>query len=246
MAADPTNPSAESIFRSTVVFYPRDDTWVTLTEAMTWIAFSASVTADRLLLAFEFSDARLVAPARQRLVDAAERLVYHASRGAIGMAGWPTFDGHLADRFSHAPDIAPRALREFARYDPYHDALTFGKGLAWRHSEEGLDTALIDRPRRAFQNVEVNRAELLAFFPNGHRRAALPSMKRTKPRGRPKGAGSLDRADKLLLDKMGILLASGEAGSPNDAARLVADEAAGYGSLESKQRRLLRKFLKRQ
>ncbi len=61
-------------------------------------------------------------------------------------------------------------------------------------------------------------------------------------RGRNPGAGEID--DSTSLAKMVDLIRKGKANSPFDAARIVAPEAAGSGSEESKQRRLWRKFKK--
>lgn len=60
--------------------------------------------------------------------------------------------------------------------------------------------------------------------------------------GRPPGSGSLHSADQPLLVKMHDLIESGEAHSPNDAARLVAPEARGAGTFEAKQARLRKSY----
>jgi hypothetical protein len=60
--------------------------------------------------------------------------------------------------------------------------------------------------------------------------------------GRPKGAGSLEAADRPLLRKMHQLLKSHEAKSVHDAARLVAEEAKGSREFVSKQTRLAKRY----
>jgi hypothetical protein len=245
--SDDLKPSlVPSIFRANVVIRPRDDTMLSLAEALTWIAFSASVTADTLLLAFCFADPRLVYPARARLVRAVDRLAYHASRGAISVNGWYKSIGDEPDEGFCAPEISTGFFRKFTRYDAFIDGLRPGRGLAWQHSSEGMDTALVDPPGPAHHRVEVEQAQLLALFPNGHGWTTTQPFGPSKPRGRPKGSGSLEKADQPFLTEMLELLATNEAKSPNDAARLVAPKAPGYGDLDSKQKRLVRNFMKRQ
>jgi hypothetical protein len=69
----------------------------------------------------------------------------------------------------------------------------------------------------------------------------LPAKRR---RGRPPDAGSLATIDEPLTLKMLQLLNEKRAVSPNDAARQIAGEAKGNGSIESKQARLRRRFVK--
>lgn len=69
-----------------------------------------------------------------------------------------------------------------------------------------------------------------------------PKKKRT---GRPKGVGSLERADEPLVAEMKSLLCATEARSPMQAAGMVLPRAAGEGTPESKIRRLVRRYYDR-
>ena len=69
---------------------------------------------------------------------------------------------------------------------------------------------------------------------------AVPQLKKGK--GRPAGAGSMDKADAPLLLEMRELIEKGKAFSPNGAAMLVAGKAAGNGTQESKIARLGRRY----
>jgi hypothetical protein len=60
-------------------------------------------------------------------------------------------------------------------------------------------------------------------------------------RGRPPRSG-LEEQDRPLLEKMKSLLSTERAVSIPDAARQVAREATGYGTTESKQKRLERRY----
>jgi hypothetical protein len=62
--------------------------------------------------------------------------------------------------------------------------------------------------------------------------------------GRPPGSGSWGVADDRLLDDMRDMIKSGKAKSPNDAARLLVDRAAGTGTPDSKQTRLANRYRK--
>ena len=63
-----------------------------------------------------------------------------------------------------------------------------------------------------------------------------------KGRGRPVGSGSWLAADQQLVKKMRSLIKANEAKSIRHAATLVADEAKGGGSFESKVSRLARRY----
>jgi hypothetical protein len=63
--------------------------------------------------------------------------------------------------------------------------------------------------------------------------------------GRPKGSGSLATADEHLIEEMHKLIQSHEAKSANDAALIVAERAKGSGTVDSKQSRLRRRYLKK-
>jgi len=66
---------------------------------------------------------------------------------------------------------------------------------------------------------------------------------KTKTRsGRPPGSGSWNVTDEPLLNEMREAIVSGQAKSPDDAARLFADRASGSGTPASKQTRLAKKY----
>jgi len=61
-------------------------------------------------------------------------------------------------------------------------------------------------------------------------------------RGRPKGSGSLERADAPLIEQMRKLIIEEECVSPTAAAQAVAAYAKGAGTLDSKVRRLVERY----
>jgi hypothetical protein len=79
--------------------------------------------------------------------------------------------------------------------------------------------------------------------PAAQEQPAAASSSSQRPRGRPRGSGSLADDDAPLLKEMLDLIASGRARSPNAAAEAVAGRAAGGGSFESKVKRLRDAFM---
>jgi hypothetical protein len=65
-----------------------------------------------------------------------------------------------------------------------------------------------------------------------------------RKRGRPRGSGTFDVEDAVLLKEMVRLLNSREARSPHAASLIVAERAAGGGTLTSRTTRLRDKYLK--
>jgi hypothetical protein len=63
--------------------------------------------------------------------------------------------------------------------------------------------------------------------------------------GRKLGSGALEALDEPLLEKMRIAIENGSASSPNDAALMFADQAAGRGNSVSKATRLAKGYRKK-
>jgi hypothetical protein len=90
--------------------------------------------------------------------------------------------------------------------------------------------------RGAFRPVFLWRDEFERWF-----QKTFGTIKR---RGRTRGSGSWANADEPLLEEMCELIENGSAKSPEDAAKKVADRAAGGGSWESKFTRLAKRYRK--
>ena len=71
------------------------------------------------------------------------------------------------------------------------------------------------------------------------------AIKGDKGRGRRKGAGSLETMDEPLLQKMRPLIQSHAVASISQAAAKVVNRAAGAGTVESKIKRLARRYNER-
>ena len=83
------------------------------------------------------------------------------------------------------------------------------------------------------RRIHVSEADLEA----GITRHTRPTHK-----GRPRGSGSLAVEDEPLVNEMCELIDEEKARSPHDAARQVAERASGGGTLDSKIRRLERRY----
>ena len=73
---------------------------------------------------------------------------------------------------------------------------------------------------------------------------AIAKKKPKKNRGRPKGSGSLEKADAPIVAKMKDGLKTGKFNSVHAAAQHYAPEAAGSGAPQSKVERLMRRLRK--
>jgi len=149
--------------------------FVTLSEALSWLAFNIPLNSEILELALRSDDPDSIEGARSRLMKSINQLTDVASGGRIEMRGkfvrYPDFD---TDSVKTEP-IPPNAFHDFARFDVHHDGLNPGRGLAWRYSSEGLlDMATIDRPKEAYRSVMVNRD---AFLLHMGKMKRVPSRK---------------------------------------------------------------------
>jgi hypothetical protein len=120
-----------------------------------------------------------------------------------------------------------------------HDIWTNLKVVDWLHGTacdpEGVRYYSI-HAADGLPKVSPPHAEALADH-------ALVLPKSRRP-GREKGQGSFEQLDQPLLSKMKALITDMKAASPEEAARMVAPEAHGSGTPESKAERLARRFRK--
>jgi len=97
-----------------------------------------------------------------------------------------------------------------------------------------LDIAPRDPARQSpYLAIQLKRDDLLRVFPD-----------QGCPRSRPskQGSGSMEPADLPHLEAMAELIRTAKAVSPNGAAQIVARDAPGRGTLESKATRLAKRF----
>lgn len=164
--------------------------YVTLSEALSWLAFGISLTSEALSTVLEFGSTDAKEKARAQLVNALDLLADIASDGRIRMRGkFVSHPGFGESRLSDQ-EIPAVMFHDFARFDVLSDGLSSGSGLAWSHSSEGMDTASRGRPDAAYRWIKVNRDDLLAHTKN---KRASP-YKTGQP---PDRQTILDKADEM-------------------------------------------------
>lgn len=140
---------------------PPDTPFVTLSEALTWIAFGFALdrdSLDRAISGHAFDP-------QAKLSAAIAKLAVRASGGQIAMRG-KYVESHSTDENKVLTEpIDPVRFENFAQFDILYDGLRYGTGLTWEKRNNTLDRVLQDR-RDAFRSVKVNRADLLKLFPD--------------------------------------------------------------------------------
>lgn len=143
--------------------WPPDRAFVTLSEALSWIAFRNSVDCDALEVRLNRNDGT-ASGEHSQLENALADLLDKARSGAVSLVGKhiPAANPNIAATPTRA--IPPIDLIDFAQFDIYADGLRCGNGLTWQHRNMALRR--VDQVRRdRFHSVQVARAELLANFP---------------------------------------------------------------------------------
>jgi hypothetical protein len=114
-------------------------------------------------------------------------------------------------------------------------------GQAWRHVLIAREDLLREWPPFGGDAASTRTLEGVTSTDTPARREGspvnLPEARKRAPRG-------LDytKSDAPLLEEMRVLLSTGEASGPYDAALAVSGKAAGHGSIESKAKRLLGRY----
>ena len=148
-------------------------------------------------------------------------------------------------------------------YTIFPDRWALEKALTWLERGECPLTEGLVYPRLGIQfrkeptvEIFVSEHELLRLMakeevkqeavppPFSPIEVANPFAEKRRP-GRRKGQGSFESQDRLLFPEMERLISSGAAVSPEGAARLLAQQAHGAGSVDSKTERLAKRFRNR-
>lgn len=141
---------------------PPDTPFVTLSEALSWIAFGVALDRDSLDRATS-GHAFDAADPQAAMADAMAKLALRASGGQIAARG-KYVESHSTDENNAltAP-IDPVRFEDFAQFDILHDGLRYGTGLTWLHEPSALERVFQERGD-AFRSVKVNRADLMEHF----------------------------------------------------------------------------------
>jgi hypothetical protein len=138
--------------------------YVTLSEALSWIAFGTSFVNERLIRAI---DELAFGPEREtsrRLEDAVSQLTSLALSKAIEIRGKYLECDSMDDSEVRTHVIDPIAFHDFAQFDIYREALRYGAGLAWKESGS-IGELLASKRSDSIRSVAVERSGLLRSFP---------------------------------------------------------------------------------
>lgn len=137
--------------------------YVTLSQALSWIAFGVSFESERLIrgidqLAFGPAD-----ETNKRLEDAVSQLATLALGGDIEITGRYIESDEADDSTALTQIVESIRFHDFAQFDIHRDALRYGVGLTWTKSES-ISHLLLSKRRESFRSVMVNRAALVRHF----------------------------------------------------------------------------------
>jgi hypothetical protein len=139
--------------------------WISLSHALTWVAFKNSMDCHSLLNLLAMAGDHEAKASQELLADAVCRLADLARAGKIEVTG----------KYSEAPNIYEEAMErrviptrdfgDFRKLDLLHDGLRRGNGHAMRFGGEGFERAIMVGARNAYHSIEVFREALLTEFP---------------------------------------------------------------------------------
>lgn len=146
--------------------------FVTLSHAVSWIAFRHSIDGPQLSVELGIgkyrnpSDAADDARKDEAVADAVKQLTDFGAAGAIEILGRCFRDVGDDEIEIFTERIPALRLADYRWFDTLDDSLHRGLGLAWDHSRR---QPFYPRDERHYRFVTVNRAELLRDFPPNSR-----------------------------------------------------------------------------
>ena len=143
---------------------PPDGPFVTLSQAVSWIAFHHAMDWGQLWDAVE-ADPAGVADSQIMLAKAIHDLATSASGGDIPMRGKYLNDVGDNESVALTSEIDPIRLNDFARLDILGDGLRHGTGLLWTHGPDALERAIPTGRADSYTAVTVERQSLVEAFP---------------------------------------------------------------------------------
>lgn len=138
---------------------------VSLSEAVSWIAFDFALDAKRLERALRWErlangDLQL---AQRQLAAGVETLLSKAANGQVSL--YARHLQSLGQKGVTTAKIDPLKLEDYRMFGgPHEDALYYGSGIRWRLDQPNASRLENSDRTDHFSNVTVNLAELLAAF----------------------------------------------------------------------------------
>lgn len=144
---------------------PRSTQFVTLSEALSWIAFRVSMSDEKLFLVMdlqqfgEHTPETTISAALVSLADAAKA-------GAIELRGKLQEHRDIDPESLLTRPIEPIAFEDFRKFSIIEDGLRFGEGLTvWKAEEAVWEHASPSKRKERLIKVTVERDALLRLFP---------------------------------------------------------------------------------
>lgn len=159
--ANPAPPADKALL-------PPDRQFVTLSHALTWIAFGVSMDSDHLHEVLTFD--RYGEHDPQEAIKAAVGQIVDLGRAErLAMQGKYRESHRDEKRALLTAPIEPIKFADFRQFNYLSDELRHGEGLTWWRSAQGVTDRLVSDGRSdSFIEVGVNRADLLREFrPHG-------------------------------------------------------------------------------
>ncbi len=145
---------------------PPDGPFVTLSEALTWIAFNFSMDNDALHEILE-SDSFSGRVPQEALKDAVARFTSLGTAERIALRGKYRARRSEDARTALTAEIEPIKLADYRQFNYLFDELLHGSGLTWWRSESGIVDRLVGDGRKdGYVGVTVNRSDLMREFPD--------------------------------------------------------------------------------
>lgn len=144
---------------------PPDGPFVTLSEALTWIAFNFSMDNDALHEILEADSFSGRVP-QEALKDAVARFTSLGTAEKIALRGKYRARRSEDARTALSAEIEPIKLADYRQYNYLNDELLHGSGLMWWRTQGGtVDRLVGDGRRDGYVGVTVNRSDLMREFP---------------------------------------------------------------------------------
>ncbi len=148
---------------------PPDTPFVTLSEALTWIAFGVSMDSDQLHEVLGLDNIGECVP-QEAIKNAVAQLTALGGGGKITMRGKYRERRNDDERTLLTTTIEALKLEDYRQFSYLDDELRHGEGLLFWRDEDGstLDYVMGGGRKDSFLHVKVDRADLLREFrPHG-------------------------------------------------------------------------------
>jgi hypothetical protein len=176
---------------------PPTTSFVTLSEALTWVAFGVSMDRDQLHEVLNLDRFGGHIP-QEALKNAAARLTLAGSGGSVGMRGKYRAKRDDDEKSLLTTTIEPIKLEDYRKFSHLDDELRHGEGLLFWRAGDGtaLDYIFGSGRKDSYLHVKVNRADLLREFPPRGQSGREPEAIRWTDLDPP----SLARAEQLVRE----------------------------------------------